>query len=311
MSGSIDVRRSGDDANRPGFVASIEAWSLSGLGLVTMSMPGEGHAREWDHSPRAEADHWSLMIPVVDGMGRTYGSRPVSFGSLARPFRGSGTDMKVVTLFLPRDVRGEPQWTLDAAIGQPADRGAVALVADFVLSVQRRLADGSVAADADALAEALRSVVLAGLAPTPDRIENARAVLQARLVERIMLHIRRNLTAPDLGWRRLCREFGLSRSTLHRLFDAHGGVSSFIRRERLAAAYRELERAGHEPAISAVAERFGFADASGFSRAFRLAFGHSPRDLRSGVFGQENPVAAERLVPPLDAFLLGLGAEEP
>jgi len=306
MSGSIDVRRPNDDGNRPGFAASIDAWNLSGLGLVTMSMPGEGYRREWDHSPRAEADHWSLMVPVIDGSGRAYGNRPVLFGSLARPFRGSGTDMKVVTLFLPRDLYDDPPGVLDTAIGQARDRGVVSLVADFVLSVERRLGEGGAGVDPDVLSSALRSAVLAGLAPTPDRIENARALLQARLVERIMRYVRENLAAPDLDWRRICREFGLSRSTLHRLFDNHDGMSNVIRRERLLAAYRQLQRGDQMMAISVLAERFGFADSSSFSRAFRRAFGHSPRDLRGAELGSGPLAAVERSIPPLDAFLFGL-----
>lgn len=306
MSGSIDVRRPKDDGNRPGFAASIDAWNLSGLGLVTMSMPGEGYRREWDHSPRAEADHWSLMIPVVDGSGQAYGDRPVLFGSLARSFRGSGTDMKVVTLFLPRDLYNDPPGVLDAAIGQARDRGVVSLVADFVLSVERRLGESGAGIDPDQLSAALRSVVVAGLAPTPDRIENARALLQARLVERITRYVRENLAAPNLDWRSICRQFGLSRSTLHRLFDDHDGISNFIRRERLMAACRQLQRGGPMTAISAVAERLGFTDSSSFSRAFRRAFGHSPRDLRGGDLGAGPLAAMERSIPPLDAFLFGL-----
>ena len=212
MSGSIDVRRPKSDDNRPGFAASLDAWNIGSLGLVAMAMPGIGHAREWDHDPRAEMDHWSLMVPVVDGCGQAYASRPVSFGSLARPFRGAGSDRKVVTLFMPRDVFGEAAAMLDTVGARPLDRGMGALLVDFVLSLEQRLAGADDSVQTEGIAAALRTIVLAGLVPTADRIAEARPLLQARLVERMIREIRDNLALPTLDWTFLAVRFGVSRS---------------------------------------------------------------------------------------------------
>jgi AraC-like DNA-binding protein len=269
-------------------------------------MPGEGHEREWDHDPRAEADHWSLMIPVADGRGRPYAPRPISFGSLARPFRGAGADTRVVSLFLPRDLFGDAAAALDMAAGRPPDTGATALLADFVLLLERRLAEGGAELGAEALASATRRIVAAGLAPSPARMSEARSLLQAGLVERMMRDIRRDLASPDLGWATLSARYGISRSALHRLFEPYGGVWSFIRGERLRAVRREIERAGSGAVISRIAERYGFHDASGFSRMFRRAFGCSPRDVAAGSAGDAATAGEGQALPPLDAFLHGL-----
>ena len=307
MSGSIDVRRPQGDGNRPGFAATLDAWDIAGVGLVAMAMPGDGHAREWDHEPRAEMDHWSLMIPVIDGSGAAYGQRPVSFGSLARPFRGAGSDMKVVSLFLPRDLFAEAAATLDAADPQPADRGAPALLVDFVLSLEQGLAARGAGLGTPEIAAALRTIVLAGLAPTPDRLAEARPLLQARLAERMIHDIRRHLAAPELGWGFLAARFGMSRSAIHRILEPYGGVSALIRAERLRAIRAELERGAPGRPISAVAEHYGFLDASGFSRAFRQAFGCSPTEIVAEARRRTGPAA----IPAFDAFLSGLGPARP
>ena len=88
---------------------------------------------------------------------------------------------------------------------------------------------------------------------------------------------------------------GLSRSTLYRLFESVGGVAAYIQRERLRAARDALCSPDNIRPIHAIAEACGFADASVFSRAFRHAFGCSPRDARAAAASGAPPPSAIRL----------------
>ena len=81
---------------------------------------------------------------------------------------------------------------------------------------------------------------------------------------------------------RLCREAGMSRSTLYRLLDGEGGVAHYVQRQRLLASRAALADAATAKSVAAVADEFCFADASSFSRAFRREFGVAPRDVRAG-----------------------------
>lgn len=72
---------------------------------------------------------------------------------------------------------------------------------------------------------------------------------------------------------------------LQRLFSEHGtSVSAWIRRRRLERCRAELSDASLSGRpIAAIAARWGFPDASAFSRAFRAASGVSPSEFRSSL----------------------------
>ncbi len=88
------------------------------------------------------------------------------------------------------------------------------------------------------------------------------------------------LEQRDVGPERLAARYGVSRSTLYSLFKPLGGVSRYIWNRRLHRAHAEILAAGggHRN-ITAIALRFGFNDASHFSRAFRERFGYRPSEV--------------------------------
>jgi AraC-like DNA-binding protein len=74
-------------------------------------------------------------------------------------------------------------------------------------------------------------------------------------------------------------EFGISSRTLQRSLAAVGQThSELVRQVRQERAYELLAR--QSVSISQIASRTGFASPSGFSRAFHVWTGLSPRDYR-------------------------------
>ncbi|MEW2288066.1 helix-turn-helix domain-containing protein [Streptomyces sp. NPDC047841] len=103
------------------------------------------------------------------------------------------------------------------------------------------------------------------------------------LVLSVRAHIDHKLGDPSLSPESIARAHHISVRYLHRLFEGEGiTVSRLIQQRRLEACGRELARRGRvTPTVSAVARRWGFVNPAHFSRAFRAAYGLSPREWRT------------------------------
>jgi AraC-like DNA-binding protein len=100
---------------------------------------------------------------------------------------------------------------------------------------------------------------------------------------RIKDYIHQHLDDPALDPARIAAAAHISTRYLHKLFEAeHHTVALYIKGLRLDRARRDLmdPRLAHRP-IAAVAHTRGFHDLSGFNRAFKAAYGVSPKDLRA------------------------------
>ncbi|WP_395292288.1 helix-turn-helix domain-containing protein [Kitasatospora hibisci] len=117
-----------------------------------------------------------------------------------------------------------------------------------------------------------------GAAEEPPPETRARAVLR-----RIDAFIEHNLGDPDLTPRRIADRHNISLRTLYTLFrDRPAGVAGTIRRQRLERCHADLARPGlrHRP-VQAIAARWGFANHTTFTRAFREAYGTTPTRHRA------------------------------
>jgi AraC-like DNA-binding protein len=96
-------------------------------------------------------------------------------------------------------------------------------------------------------------------------------------------YIADHLRDPLLSVGRVAKAVGLSAGHLHEIFRRATGatVGDYIRDQRLARCRRDLaDRSLAHRSITSIAYRWGFSEASSFSRAFRAAFEMSPRDYR-------------------------------
>ncbi|MFI9612135.1 helix-turn-helix domain-containing protein [Streptomyces sp. NPDC052023] len=105
----------------------------------------------------------------------------------------------------------------------------------------------------------------------------------AAITVRVKDHILRNLSDPDLSPPAIAAAHHISVRYLHKLFQFEGTtVGGWIRTQRLERCRRDLLRS---PAlglgVAAVARRWGFVSASHFSRAFRTAYGVTPREWQA------------------------------
>lgn len=102
------------------------------------------------------------------------------------------------------------------------------------------------------------------------------------LLSRVQDYILANLGDPGLSAASIAAAFRFSPRYLHRLFEEYDvTVGTWIRKRRLEACRAELaDTSTIASSITDIAMRFGFADASHFSHAFKNEFGLSPRSYR-------------------------------
>ena len=263
-----------------GFDAEQDVWNLGSMALARARMPGGGE-RVWHHLDRHPLDHWCLVLVIPE---REHAAEPELFlRSLARPFEGHGNGADtVISLYVPRDLFRSGAATLDRLDNRIPPGPLAALLADYMLSLSRRLPELPSEAF-PAVIEATREMIGACLLPGADRLEAASDILAASTVDRARRIVNQHLGASGFGPVQLGRMLGVSRSRLYRLFEPLGGVTAYIRRQRLLAAHRALLDPLETSAIVAISERVGFPDASAFSRAFRAEFGYSPSHARAAL----------------------------
>jgi AraC-like DNA-binding protein len=281
MSPVIDLDLAGDRDG--GFEAEQRVWDVGGFALTRARLPADGQTRVWHHVKKNPLDHWCFVL-VNDGTGQALPGRPAEprqlfFRSLGRPFDGAATDTSVLTLYAPRELFGGHLGGIDHAIDTVADRGIGALLGDYFLSLEKRLPDVAVE-DLPNVVEATRAMIAACVRPSTDRIEIAQDAIVATLMERARVIVGQNLRSVTFGPDKLGQALGVSRSRLYRMFEPFGGVARYVHRQRLLAAHAALSDAANKTPIIQIAEGLGFSDASGFSRAFKQEFGHSPSEAR-------------------------------
>ncbi|MFJ1730840.1 helix-turn-helix domain-containing protein [Streptomyces sp. NPDC088254] len=95
--------------------------------------------------------------------------------------------------------------------------------------------------------------------------------------------IQRRLGDPDLTPATIAEAHHISVRYLYQIFDTHQmTVAAWIRHCRLEHCHRDLaDPRLRSHSIRVIANRWGFSDAAHFSRAFRAAYGISPRDHRN------------------------------
>ncbi|WP_431282297.1 helix-turn-helix domain-containing protein [Humitalea sp. 24SJ18S-53] len=270
-----------------GFFASNTLWSLGDMALSQVSVPASGFARPKALTRRDSLDHWTLgflrrgeMRTRVGDTVHTTVPGDLCHTCLGEAFDGERTDCDWLVLFIPRD--GLRDWApgLDATRNAPNRTPLAGLLRDYLGLLERRM-PMMTQADVPALLDSTRAMIGACIGNARPQNEVTLAQLDRMRIERIRRIVQDNLRAPGFSPSRLCRIAGISRSHLYRLFEAEGGVARYIQSRRLLAAHAALADLAAQPTIAAIAEEFGFTDASSFSRAFRAEFGYRPSDARA------------------------------
>lgn len=180
------------------------------------------------------------------------------------------------TLFMPRDLFLEALPHLDALIVRPlAPTPSLRLLFDWLqISMTSAVLDKEAAATAGRVAIDL---LTSALGASSNMVLNTQAI---RLME-IKAFIESQIADPGLTVEDIARANAVSTRYLHILFQGTGETCrQFLMRRRREAA-RQLLLSSGTLSITEIAHRYGFDSPSSFSRAYRTAYGVSPREARN------------------------------
>lgn len=276
-----------DGPTSAGFEATNSNWTVGGLTISEVTSPPVAVARSRSFVRRNPVDHWVMTLSDHSTSEVTTRSRRFCVPPGVPFLLSLGEEMSIrreagnsrMQLLLSRDTFASSKPLLDAAVGIPLHGPRGKLLADFLRMVKARAPTLSTE-EASRLKGAVQAMFEACLAPSGGRLETAEKPTTAALMERVRKAVARHLYSPSLGTAKLCREAATSRSQLYRLFEAQGGVARYIQRRRLSESFAVLCDTSHDFSMARVAEMLCFADASGFSRAFRREFGITPKEVR-------------------------------
>lgn len=155
------------------------------------------------------------------------------------------------------------------------------VLADHMRALHERIERLSLA-EAVSLADGTVSLIAACVGPHADRPDSVGTALDSALLFQIRRYIESDIRSAKLTADALCGRFALSRAALYRLFEPFGGVAKYIRKRRLYHSLLEITSAANaHRLISEIAFDLGFTNESDFSRAFRAAYGVTPREARA------------------------------
>lgn len=278
-----------DASNRSSFRAEMTSYQFADIAISASRSSAAKYERAAQTIARGAVDNICLLVYSeggcrFDAEGQSTEINPgdVCIFDMTRPSAVLASDFANLSVVLPRSFLESQLADIDGLHGKvlaksnPLNamlvnhlRTLYAQAPELNVSGVRAAAQGAtalIAAFAGASAsgrEAIRNAAAA------NSLQAARRMIEANLHDRIL--------GPDF----ICSQLGMSRAKLYRLFEPAGGVSQYILQRRMTWAYQSLiDPAQAHERVSTIAARYGFSDASIFSRAFRRAHGLSPTDFR-------------------------------
>ncbi|MGX7708490.1 helix-turn-helix domain-containing protein [Methylobacterium sp. Gmos1] len=276
------------DADPIGFSGRIETTLVGPMALRVMNAAPQGPARSRSQIQRDGQDGFVLHLSrhaysVETEHGVTdVPAGAVSLNDLSQPYRRSRVpETGSLILALPRSSLAALLPDEEALHGLILNGGAGRLLADHLRSLAAH-SHAITTLDAAHIAQATLHMVAACARPSLEAAERAGPPLDAARLRTAKQFLRGHLCTP-LRIEAMAKALGMSRSQLYRLFEPDGGIARYLARQRLAAIRMALDDPLERRSIGEIGEAYGFGTSALLSRAFRQAYGVSPRDYRASV----------------------------
>jgi AraC-like DNA-binding protein len=305
---------------RAGYSMDFAVYDFGPITLGIATCPASILVRSAQTVARSGTNHFHVQFyrsngftVVIDGAEQQVQPGQICMLDLSRPVTLTTRGVDNLSAMIARDL-------LLPLIADPADVHGLVLPLDSEANVAVRehleemWAQGSNLTVAEGL-EVSRSTaaLLAGVirANSQNRA-STRAELRKSQFRAICRRIDQQIGNPDLDPATLARQFHVTRATLYRMFEVHGGINKYILGRRLAGVFSNLaDPSQAQEQIATILYRWGFTNHTTAGRAFRSLYGMTPSQARAqalanhqaGVISGKNAfhVTAE-LPPSIKAF---------
>jgi len=137
-------------------------------------------------------------------------------------------------------------------------------------------------AESEIAVRSMTSLVAGAAGRAADAGEPRARITRHTMLRAIKRHIAEHLDSSDLSAETLCRQFGLSRAALYRLFEPERGLAHFVQQHRLHRAFAMLTSATYRHwRIADIGRRCSYGSDATFIRAFRELFRTTPGEVRA------------------------------
>lgn len=282
----VDVLLPDNISINDGFEARHTVWHLGKMLLVQQYSDAYHYIRTSSQLRNSPVDHWYLGIrrtgnawTEVDGHVIKTGPGNVAFRTLGYPYRGRCTQSEITLLYMPYSLFADEAGIFKGANNTILSGNLTDLLFNYITQVEARLPILT-AVDLPRIVHTIRNMIINGVGPLSEAEPNASVNVNLGKMERIHHYIHHHLYDPQLTPDRICREVGISRTSLYQLFEAKSGVFNYIRKQRLQAAYEALSDPKNKQRVLDIAQKAGFEVAANFTRAFISEFGLTPSEVR-------------------------------
>lgn len=284
---------------RPGadlrnFNAAIKTTTLQQLGFAAIRSSPLDVYRRHSHISRATDAVYMVKIQVegestVRQRGREAQLKPGDFTlcSSNEPYElHFQENYSQIVLSVPQQLLAECVRQPESHLGQrmAAQVGANGLFTQFVITLGRQIdsMNATLLSRLEANVIDLLATAL-GHAQEDQKQDMLNNGVKIEYLKRIKHYIRRHLVDEQLCPHAIAAAHDISTRYLHMLFEGEGeSVSRYILRLRLESCGNALaDSRNRKCSVSEIGFRFGFNDASHFSRAFKAQFGTSPARFRN------------------------------
>ena len=233
---------------------------------------------------------------------------------MSQPFTITASDYENIALSIPRQLLEPHLPAVDSVHGMVIDRTSpflTHLVTNLILICDEL--GRFTLRDAPLLAQFITHLVAVAINSALERKTPKATSSDFSTLQKLRRAIEQELGNPELSVKSLTLRHGISRTTIYRLFEPLEGVQNYIQQRRLARIYQTITDPAHDSEkIGIIASRYGFSNATNFSRSFRSLYGISPREARKRAQeGTHKAPAPVNSFEELNRWVLGLETPSP
>ncbi len=284
ISATHDIAQS--DTGPSPFHTDYDLWHLGQIAISAGSFSAQSFARSDATVRHDQIDHFGLF---VQGKGTRHcrigsdeevlGEYDVQITDFAQADVSSASAGNSGTLYLPRDLAEGILPNISSFHGRVLRDSMATLFARHVLSMGTHLPHlpASVLPNLTQATTEMAVACLQSLASGSWEMNSAVVFAMRRRVER---YIESQLEDPELTPASVAHACDMSRSTLYRFFEPHGGVMTYVKQRRLHRIRSILIANVDARSLAGISEDYGFQSGGHFSREFRREFGYPPGEVR-------------------------------